>query len=218
MGLLILASTYSLRFVWSPRFHVHEFSKWLCGSYFVMGCRWIVCGCSGELMVVVSVVVGCGGGLSDGWVMGFVFRGESYWRAVLSAEIKAAVDSGSELNAYGAFLLVRDGRSRSRSRLSWRERRVRRLFDLVCADPGRVRLLSGRRFRRLMVFLQGLDVRVLRSAVCVPVVAEVVRSVRCSAGFVLWAWETVPVVEVSDAVLACGALSDEVKASLALER
>ena len=32
---------------------------------------------------------------------------EQYWRDKLSSEIKQAIDNGSEINAYGAYLLVK---------------------------------------------------------------------------------------------------------------
>lgn len=32
---------------------------------------------------------------------------EEYWRNKLSLEIKQAIDNGSEINAYGAYLLIK---------------------------------------------------------------------------------------------------------------
>ena len=32
---------------------------------------------------------------------------EQYWRNILSSEIKQAIDDGSEINAYGAYLLIK---------------------------------------------------------------------------------------------------------------
>lgn len=32
---------------------------------------------------------------------------EQYWRNILSSEIKQAIDDQSEINAYGAYLLVK---------------------------------------------------------------------------------------------------------------
>lgn len=34
-------------------------------------------------------------------------KSEQYWRNKLSSEIKEAIDSGSEINAYGAYLLIK---------------------------------------------------------------------------------------------------------------
>lgn len=32
---------------------------------------------------------------------------EQYWRDKLSSEIKKSIDEGSEINAYGAYLIIR---------------------------------------------------------------------------------------------------------------
>ncbi len=146
--------------------------------------------------------------------MGFCYRGEAYWRSVLSAEIKASIDSGSELNAYGAFLLIRDGRS---MRVSWSERRMHKLFfDVAGRDPSVVGLLSRGRFKSLVKFVRGLDARVLGSPAGVSVLVEMVLSPRSYREFVLWAWGSVKNKRVRDAVLACSVLADEDKVALAL--
>jgi hypothetical protein len=144
----------------------------------------------------------------------FRYRWEAYWRNILASEIKASIDSGSELNAYGAFLLVRDGRLK---RVSWGERRMHKLFfDVACNDPSVVRLLSRAKFKSLTKFVRGLSVSELSSPVCVSVLVEMVLSPRSSKEFVLWVWGSVQSRRVRDAVLACNVLSDEDKVVLAL--
>ena len=34
---------------------------------------------------------------------------ERYWRDIISKEIDFAIESGSEINAYGAYLIVKNG-------------------------------------------------------------------------------------------------------------
>jgi hypothetical protein len=34
---------------------------------------------------------------------------EDYWRKIISSEVKEAIDNGSEINAYGAYLLIKNG-------------------------------------------------------------------------------------------------------------
>ena len=34
---------------------------------------------------------------------------ERYWREIISKEIEVAINNGSEINAYGAYLLVKNG-------------------------------------------------------------------------------------------------------------
>lgn len=146
--------------------------------------------------------------------MGFWYRGEAYWRSVLSAEIKESIDSGSELNAYGAFLLIRDGRS---MRVSRSERRMHKLFfDVAGGDPSFVRSLSRARFKSLVKFVRGLSAGELGARASVSVLVEMVLSPKSSKEFVLWAWGSVKNRRVRDAVLACNVLADEDKVALAL--
>lgn len=34
---------------------------------------------------------------------------EQYWRKIISQEIDLAIDNGSEINAYGAYLIAKNG-------------------------------------------------------------------------------------------------------------
>ena len=37
---------------------------------------------------------------------------ESYWRDIISKEIDLAINDGSEINAYGAYLIAKNGMNR----------------------------------------------------------------------------------------------------------
>lgn len=41
--------------------------------------------------------------------MGSSKSSEKYWRNILSQDIKNAIDNGSEINAQGAYILVKNG-------------------------------------------------------------------------------------------------------------